>query len=168
MIEGAFSKKDDELYRKNVGIVLLNKEKKIFVGRRFGSSVNNISWQMPQGGMTGEETEEEALIREIKEEIGILPNSFKVLAKTIGHHYYTIPKKMRKSIWNNIYVGQKQRWFLADFIGSDEDININTDFPEFEKWKWETAENIANNAISFKKDLYIEVLTEFGLLNEDF
>ena len=166
MIEDVFSKKDDELYRRNVGIVLQNTEKMIFVGRRLGSSLN--SWQLPQGGMMEDETEEECLDREVREEIGILPNLFHVVQKSVDYHYYEIPKKMRKSIWNNIYVGQKQRWFLADFKGIDEDININTEFPEFDEWRWFTPERVIENVISFKKDIYIDILKEFNLLDESF
>jgi putative (di)nucleoside polyphosphate hydrolase len=164
MIESAFFKERDGLYRRNVGVVLINSENKIFVGKRFGTTISNPSWQMPQGGVSDSETEEETLTREVKEEIGILPHSFTVLRKTRKHYYYVIPKKMRKSVWNNIYVGQKQRWFLARFTGKDEDININTEFPEFEEWKWQSASGILENAVSFKKDVYEGVFTEFNLL----
>lgn len=166
MIEDIFSKKNDELYRKNVGVVLQNNQKMIFVGRRFGSSL--ASWQLPQGGMMEGETEEDCLNREIREEIGILPNLFHVIGKSDDYHYYDIPKKMRKSIWNNIYVGQKQRWFNAKFTGVDEDININTEFPEFEEWKWLEPEKVVESVISFKKEIYIDILKEFNLLDENF
>lgn len=162
MIEDAFIREGDEFYRKNVGAVILNKEKEIFVGKRFGSQFN-ISWQMPQGGIGENETEEEAIARELQEEVGILKNSFRIISKTKDHHYYTIPKKMRKSAWNNIYVGQRQRWFLIEFLGKDEDFNIQTEFPEFLEWKWIKSSEIIENSISFKKEIYATILTEFGL-----
>lgn len=166
MIQDALSQKNDELYRKNVGVVLRNKEGCLFVGRRFGSSLN--SWQLPQGGIIEGETEEECLTREIREEIGILPNLFNIIQKSSKYYYYVIPKKMRKSIWNNIYVGQKQRWFLADFIGTNSDININTDFPEFEEWQWFSPDKVIEKVVAFKKEIYIDVLEEFKLLDESF
>lgn len=165
MIEDVFFKKDDELYRKNVGIVLRNKQGLLFVGRRFGSS--QTSWQLPQGGITEGETEEECLVREIREEVGILPNIFNIVAKSSKYHYYVIPKKMRKSVWNNIYVGQKQRWFLAEFTGTDDEININTEFPEFEEWNWFTPEQAILNVIAFKKEIYIDIFKEFKLIDEN-
>jgi putative (di)nucleoside polyphosphate hydrolase len=167
MIQDAFIREGDEFYRKNVGAIILNKNKEIFVGKRFGTQVK-VSWQMPQGGIGENETEEDALFREMEEEIGILQNNFSILGKTQDHHYYTIPKKMRKSAWNNIYVGQRQRWFLLEFKGKDEDFNINTEFPEFAEWKWLSAEDVIENAISFKREIYLKVLIEFNLLHENF
>lgn len=163
IIEDAFERKGKEIYRKNVGIALINKERKIFVGKRFGHSFP-ISWQMPQGGMGQNEEEEDTLIREIREELGLLPNTFEVIQKSQHYYYYVIPPEMRNSVWNNIYAGQKQRWFLLNFIGQDTDINIQTEFPEFEIWKWATPEEVLSSIIFFKKDIYSKLLTEFDLI----
>lgn len=165
MIEDAFDKEKGGIYRKNVGAVILNSKKQIFVGKRFGTSFAGNFLQMPQGGIKDDETEEEALMREIKEEVGILPNIFNIVKKTEGYYYYEIPQKMRKSVWNNIYIGQKQRWFLLSFNGKDEDINVNTDFPEFEGWKWLEPKEVIEHVISFKKDIYKKIFLEFNLLN---
>jgi putative (di)nucleoside polyphosphate hydrolase len=165
MIEDSFVKGEDGLYRKNVGIVLQNKEGMVFVGQRFGTG--HTTWQMPQGGIGDGETEEEALTREIAEEIGIFPNSFEVVSKTKDYYYYVIPKRMRKSIWNNLYIGQRQRWFLGIFKGKDEDINISTEFPEFNEWCWMSPLEISEKAIIFKQDLYKKVFFEFKLITED-
>ena len=166
MIENAFEKEGDNFYRRNVGAILVNSEKKIFAGRRFGGT-DKVTWQMPQGGILDTETEEEALTREVQEEVGILPNVFTVISKTSGYHCYVIPKKMRQSVWNNLYVGQKQRWFLLHFTGIDDDINIATEFPEFMEWKWLSPAQIVENAVIFKRDIYIKVLIEFNLLPND-
>jgi putative (di)nucleoside polyphosphate hydrolase len=166
MIENAFFKEKDGIYRKNVGVVLINSKNEVFVGKRFGTAISSPSWQMPQGGVSEGETEEETLIREIKEEVGVFPHSFIILKKSRRHYYYVIPKKMRKSVWNNIYVGQKQRWFFAKFTGKDDDININTEFPEFEEWKWQKPQEVLENAVSFKKDVYEGVFIEFNLIKK--
>ncbi len=150
------------LYRKNVGAVLLNKENKIFAGIRFGASQAN-SWQMPQGGIMEGETEEQALIREMQEEIGIFPHSFNIIKKTAKRLKYTIPEEMRRTVWQKLYIGQEQRWFLVQFTGSDEDINVNGDFPEFKKWAWQTPENLIKSIVYFKRDVYINVFKEFNL-----
>lgn len=165
MIENSFEKESDGLYRKNVGVVLVNHEGKIFAGKRFGGAAQ-VAWQMPQGGILDNETEEEALVREVQEEIGILPNTFTVLSKTQGHYHYVIPKKMRQSVWNNLYIGQRQRWFLAKFTGTNDDINIETEFPEFAQWKWLSPSEIVENAVLFKKKIYADVFAEFNLLPE--
>jgi putative (di)nucleoside polyphosphate hydrolase len=155
-------KKNIGIYRKNVGFILQNNNKEILVGKRYGSAAS--SWQMPQGGILENEIEEDALSREVYEEIGLAVNSYKIIQKSEGYYYYTIPEHMRKSIWQNLYIGQKQRWFLANFTGEDSDININGAFPEFEEWKWCKPSEVLLQAISFKQNVYHAIFSDFKLI----
>lgn len=154
--------KQQGLYRKNVGFILQNDKQEIFVGRRCGALT--VSWQMPQGGILENEPEEDALTREVYEEIGLALNSYKILKKSSQYYYYTVPKNMRKTVWQNLYIGQKQRWFLAQFTGKDSDININGAFPEFQEWKWGNPQDILLSTIPFKKNLYTSVFEDFKLI----
>lgn len=150
---------DDSLYRKGVGIILVNKDKKVFLGKRKNDFVN--SWQLPQGGIEENEDEEKAAYRELLEEVGI--NNAQLIIKSADYYYYNIPVTLRKKIWNNKYIGQKQRWFLFNFLGNDNDININYHHDiEFSKWKWEEWDNIVSQAIHFKRNLYRKLIKEFG------
>ena len=163
MSEASLKPQEKGLYRNNVGVILLNSSKKIFVGRRFGTNFGKSSWQMPQGGIIDDETEEGAISREIYEEIGLVSNSYNIIKKSARYHYYTIPQRMRKTVWQNLYIGQKQRWFLAEFKGKDEDVNINVPFPEFEEWSWKSPDEIMQTVIPFKKDVYKSIFEEFNL-----
>lgn len=152
--------KPDYLYRSGVGIVLLNAKKEIFVGKRIDN--NSDAWQMPQGGLDVGESEDVAMFRELKEETGIDGAHIKVLKKSHGHHYYNLPYKLQKKFWGGKYLGQKQRWYLAEFIGDESAINIATEHPEFSDWKWIAGGNILNAIVGFKRELYADVLDEFA------
>ncbi|MFT4967307.1 MAG: putative (di)nucleoside polyphosphate hydrolase [Candidatus Deianiraeaceae bacterium] len=152
------NKKQDHLYRPNVGCVLM-KNNKIFVAKRIGHRTD--TWQMPQGGVNSEEEYEDALLRELKEEIGT--NNIEVIKQSSYYRYYKIPKNMSLQMWGGKYIGQKQRWFLANFKGEDAEINIDTAIPEFEAWKWLDVDSTINKAVFFKKDIYIDVLAEFNI-----
>jgi len=152
--------KPDHLYRSGVGIVIINRDKKIFVGKRIDN--NSDAWQMPQGGIDASESEDDAMIRELKEETGIISDNIRLLSKSQGHYYYNLPYKLQKKFWGGKYLGQKQRWYLAEFLGDDSAINIATEDPEFSQWKWVSKQEILSKIVSFKLELYEEVIREFS------
>jgi putative (di)nucleoside polyphosphate hydrolase len=149
--------KPDHLYRSGVGIVVINKDKKIFVGKRIDN--HSDAWQMPQGGLDAGEDEDSAMGRELAEETGI--KDIKVLAKSAGYFYYNLPYKLQKKFWGGKFLGQKQRWYLVEFLGKDQDINIATESAEFSEWKWIDKNEILDVIVSFKKELYRDIINEF-------
>lgn len=151
--------KPDYLYRSGVGIMLINGEKRIFVGKRIDN--NSDAWQMPQGGIDAGEEEDSAVIRELKEETGISENSIKILQKSHDYYYYNLPYKLQKKFWGGKYLGQRQRWYLAEFVGDENAINVSTEDPEFSEWKWIAQDEITSAIVSFKRDLYRSVISEF-------
>lgn len=153
------STKPDYLYRSGVGVMLINREKKIFVGKRIDN--NSDAWQMPQGGIDAGESEDEAMFRELKEETGIPDSSIRVLHKSQGHHYYNLPYKLQKKFWGGKYLGQKQRWYLAELISDEKVINIQTENPEFSDWKWISKDEIISAIVAFKRGLYEDIIKEF-------
>ncbi len=150
----------DYLYRSGVGITLINQKKEIFVGKRIDN--NSDAWQMPQGGIDAGESEDEAMFRELKEETGIPNFGVKVLQKSQKYHYYNLPYNLQKKFWGGKYLGQKQRWYLAEFIGDENLIDIHSEDPEFSHWKWISRDTILRSIVAFKRDLYEEILTEFS------
>ena len=151
--------KPDHLYRKGVGIMLINKIGQIFVGKRLDN--NQEAWQMPQGGIDVGEDENIAVLRELKEETGIDGKNIKIISKSKNHYYYNLPQELRRKLWHGRYLGQKQRWYLMQFLGDDDEINVNTEHPEFLDWKWVEKKEITKMAVGFKKNLYIDVVREF-------
>ncbi len=149
--------KPDHLYRSGVGIVVINHNKKIFVGKRIDN--HSDAWQMPQGGLDAGENEDTAMWRELAEETGI--KNIKVIAKSNGYFYYNLPYKLQKKFWGGKFLGQKQRWYLVEFLGEDKDININTEAAEFSEWKWIDQKEILDVIVSFKKELYLDIINEF-------
>lgn len=144
-----------------MGGVILNRENKIFVGYR---SDGLQSWQMPQGGIDEGEQPMEAFLREMKEEVGT--NQFDILASTQKWYQYDFPAEIREKLQNlykNNIQGQEQLWFLCR-INENTVINIKTDHPEFSDYKWATSSEVINDCVSFKRDVYINVLKEFNLL----
>ncbi len=157
------SKYYEKGWRISVGITLLNKEKKIFMGERID---NQGAWQMPQGGvriLVNEELESAAK-RELYEETGI--KNAEIINVSKNWYYYYLPEPLRKKLWGGKFVGQKQKWFLFDFVGEDKDINLMADKkPEFNHWGWFKPSDIPNKIVSFKKEIYCKVLQEFKLIN---
>ncbi len=145
------------LYRKGVGIFLLNKEKNVWVGKRLDNK--NEFWQMPQGGVEKNESYKEAMLRELKEEIGT--NNVKILGVNNGYLRYTIPKKISENIWDGKFKGQSQKWFVCEYLDSDAKINLNAYKPEFSEWKWVSPILITKLAVPFKKKLYKNILKIF-------
>lgn len=154
------SAKPDYLYRSGVGIMIINAQKQIFVGKRIDN--NSDAWQMPQGGIDVNENEDDAMLRELKEETGINANQVRVINKSRGHYYYNLPYKLQKKFWGGKYLGQKQRWYLIEFIGDDSAVNISTEDPEFSEWKWVSQKEIVSHIVSFKRELYEDVMLEFA------
>lgn len=153
------SPKPDHLYRFGVGIVLVNDKKEIFAGKRIDNKSD--TWQMPQGGIDNNENEDLAVIRELEEETGINKSKVKILEKTKKHLYYNLPYKLQKKFWGGKYLGQRQRWYLAQFTGQDSDINIATEDPEFSQWKWINKDDILSHVVNFKQQMYADIFEEF-------
>lgn len=146
-------------YRPCVGMVVLNEYGQIFFGKRIDNS--SKYWQMPQGGVDEGEGLEQAALRELEEEIGT--NNVQVLGQTKDWLYYDLPDELVAKVWNGKYRGQKQIWFCVQLLGDDGEININTENPEFEDWKWSNPDQVIENAIEFKKDIYRKVLDYFNI-----
>jgi len=155
-----FNDKPDYLYRIGVGAMVINSQKKIFVGKRIDNNSN--SWQMPQGGVDSGEDEDVAVFRELYEETGIDKNSVKIIKKSSQYFYYNLPYNLQKKFWGGKYLGQKQRWYILQFEADDSIININLESPEFCEWQWVDKHEIIDLIVNFKKQLYRDVLNEFN------
>ena len=140
-------------YRSGVGIVVLNKENKVFVARRIDNPKN--FWQMPQGGVDKNENYLNAALRELEEETSI--KSVELIKELDGLITYDLPDHLLGIIWKGRYKGQTQKWFLLRFVGSDNEINIKTKHPEFLEWKWVDLKEITELVVSFKLELYKKV-----------
>ncbi len=139
--------------RSGVGIVVLNKQNKVFVARRIDNPKN--FWQMPQGGVDKGEDLLSAAYRELEEETSI--NEVELIKEIEGTITYELPKHLLGIIWKGKYKGQKQKWFLMRYLGKDEDINIKTSKPEFLEWKWIDLEMITTVVVDFKLHVYKEL-----------
>ncbi|KIE04336.1 RNA pyrophosphohydrolase [Candidatus Jidaibacter acanthamoeba] len=144
-------------FRYGVGIMLINNENKVFVGQRVKES--SEAWQMPQGGIDEGENPDQALMREVLEEIGT--DNIEIIAGSSDWYQYNIPEQFIPLWWGGKYIGQKQKWYLAKFLGNDSEININTEIPEFINWKWVDVEELPELIVSFKKKLYQDLVEEF-------
>ena len=147
-------------YRKNVGMILVNAKGHIFAGKRLDN--NTDAWQMPQGGIDEGETPETAAFRELTEETGIHRSKARVLGSTAGWLSYDIPVKLIPQLWNGQYRGQEQKWFAFEFLGTDTDININTQEPEFSEWAWKSKDDLLSSIVPFKVEVYQKVFLELG------
>ena len=146
-------------YRKCVGIMILNNQKEILVGRRLDHPSG--FWQMPQGGIDKNEIPEEAVWREMMEEIGT--NNAKLHKISSQWINYEIPEETLKHLpWGEIYIGQTQKWFIFYFSGNNNDINVETQNPEFSEWKWIDHNKLIENAVPFKRKVYETILDEFA------
>ena len=145
-------------YRKCVGMMILNSNKEILVGRRLDHPSGY--WQMPQGGIDDNENRKEAVWREMLEEIGT--NKAELIKISNQWINYDIPSETLKTLpWGDIYIGQTQKWFAFLFLGEDNDINVGTDNPEFSEWKWTRMDSIVDSIVPFKRDVYAKILKEF-------
>ena len=139
--------------RSGVGIVVLNKENKVFVAKRIDNPKN--FWQMPQGGVDEGEDFLKAAYRELEEETSI--KNVELIKELDGTITYELPDRFLGLIWKGKYRGQKQKWFLMRFVGSDSEINIKTKHPEFLEWKWVELDKITDLVVDFKLHVYKEV-----------
>ena len=142
--------------RSGVGIVLLNKENKVFVAKRIDNPKN--FWQMPQGGIDKGEDFYTAALRELKEETSI--TSVKLIKEIEGNFTYILPDNLIGIIWKGKFRGQKQKWFIMRFTGDKSEINIKTKHPEFLDWKWINLENLTEIAVPFKLEVYKKLTPE--------
>ena len=146
--------------RIGVGIILLNSNNQVFVGKRIDNPKN--FWQMPQGGVNQNENFLEAAKRELEEETGI--KSVKLIKELSGWFEYNLPKNLL-GIWKGKYKGQKQKWFIMKFVGKDNEINVKTKNPEFLSWKWIDSSELPNIAVSFKLNIYKKLKQALNSLN---
>ena len=142
--------------RSGVGIVILNKENKIFVAKRIDNPKN--FWQMPQGGTNGNEDFYTAALRELKEETSIV--SVKLIKEIEDKLTYIFPDHLIGIIWKGKFKGQKQKWFIMKFVGNESEINIKTKHPEFLDWKWIDLEDLTKIAVNFKLEVYRQIKSE--------
>ena len=147
--------------RTGVGILLLNHENKIFVGKRIDNPAN--SWQMPQGGVNENENFLQAAKRELEEETGI--KSVTVIKELDGWQKYDLPKNLLGKIWKGKYRGQKQKWFVMRFLGKPDEINVKTKNPEFFDWQWIELSKLPIIAVHFKIDIYKRIKEQLTSLN---
>ena len=145
--------------RIGVGIILLNKNNQVFVGKRRDNPGNK--WQMPQGGVEDGEDFITAMKRELLEETSII--NIKILKEINRTFEYELPKKLIGIIWKGKFRGQKQKWFITKFLGEDSEINLNTKNPEFIDWKWIEPKKLPEVIVNFKKNLYKNLLKEINL-----
>ena len=145
-------------YRRCVGMMILNTQNEILVGRRIDHPSGY--WQMPQGGIDQNEIPEEAVWREMMEEIGT--NNAKLIHTSTQWLHYDIPEETLKTLpWGKKYIGQTQRWFVFRFTGKDSDINVETANPEFSEWKWAKYESLVESIVPFKREIYKKIMVEF-------
>ena len=144
--------------RIGVGIALLNRENKIFVGKRVDNPTN--SWQMPQGGVDKNEDFLQAAKRELEEETGI--RTVEVIKELNEWMTYDLPKNLLGKLWKGKYRGQKQKWFIMKFLGKNDEINIRTKKPEFLDWKWINSSDLPEVAVDFKVNIYKKMAKELA------
>lgn len=149
------STSSSDSYRAGVGIMLLNSQNQVFVGKR--ADTEGEAWQMPQGGIDEDEEPRKAAFRELREEIGT--DNAQVIAESKAWLRYELPPQLRQR-WNNRWQGQQQKWFIMRFRGLDSDINVATEHPEFSTWKWVSVDHLPNLIVTFKRQLYIDLLAE--------
>jgi putative (di)nucleoside polyphosphate hydrolase len=148
---------DREGFRPNVGIILCNAKDEVFWGKR----IREHSWQFPQGGIKRGETPEQAMYRELHEEIGLLPEHVRILGRTRGWLRYEVPSHWIKREWRGSYRGQKQIWFLLRLVGRDSDVSLRaSSHPEFDAWRWHNYWVPLESVIEFKRGVYEQALSE--------
>jgi putative (di)nucleoside polyphosphate hydrolase len=146
-------------YRPGAGVMLLNREGKVFVAQRIDSTLE--AWQMPQGGLDPGENPEEGALRELEEETGISRDKVEIVAVAPAPLTYDLPADLVGKLWQGRWRGQQQHWYLARFLGEDGDVNIATETPEFRAWRWADPDELPKLIVPFKKELYEAVLAAF-------
>ncbi|MCB1858676.1 MAG: RNA pyrophosphohydrolase [Gammaproteobacteria bacterium] len=152
---------DSEGYRPNVGIILCNNKRRLFWGRRVGQN----AWQFPQGGIRRDETPEQAMFRELEEEVGLAPHQVEVLGVTEDWLHYQLPKRFLRHHCQPLCIGQKQRWFLLRVLCEETDFCLDhSKKPEFDGWRWVKYWQPLREVIYFKRRVYSRALEELAPL----
>jgi putative (di)nucleoside polyphosphate hydrolase len=150
-------------YRRCVGLVLLDRTGRIFAGQRIDApDPAKAAWQMPQGGIDDGEAPDQAALRELAEETGITADKVEIIRESRDWLPYDLPRHLVPKLWNGRFRGQKQRWFAIRFHGTDADVNIHTDTPEFRVWTWMEHSELIDHIVPFKRDTYSRVFAEFA------
>lgn len=150
---------DDEGYRSGIGIILVNANRQVFLGKRLGMD----AWQFPQGGVRQDETPAETMHRELQEEIGLNPEDVKIMVESKEWLRYDLPKRLIRRRTQPVCIGQKQKWFLLRLINPSASINLlATDDPEFDSWAWVSYWYPLRQIVSFKRKVYEAVMQEFA------
>ncbi len=144
-------------YRPGVGILLFNEARQVFVGQRIDNRAE--AWQMPQGGIDDGETPEQAAMRELEEEVGTA--KAEIIARSATPYRYDLPAELIPQLWKGRFRGQEQHWFAMKFLGTDADITIATEHPEFCAWKWVELAEVPELIVPFKRELYRQLVAEF-------
>ena len=147
-------------YRPCAGVMLVNREGKVFVGQRLDSTLE--AWQMPQGGLDPGEEAEAGALRELEEETGIPRDKVEIIARCPEQLLYDLPDDLIGKVWKGKWRGQRQTWFLMRFTGEDADVNLQTPEPEFRAWKWAEPQELPDLIVPFKQGLYRDVLKAFA------
>lgn len=144
-------------YRPCVGIMLLNPDRQVFVGRRVETVIE--AWQMPQGGIDSGEDPATAALRELGEEVGT--HKAEILAESPSWYSYDLPGHLIGKAWGGRYRGQRMKWFALRFLGTDDDIDVNTAHPEFDDWRWVDMRQVTQLVVPFKRAMYEQVIDAF-------
>ena len=147
-------------YRAGVGVMLMNPAGEVFVGQRLDSTLE--AWQMPQGGIDDGEEPRAAAFRELYEETGVEAHLAEIVAESTGWLCYDLPDDLVGKIWGGQYCGQRQKWFVMRFLGTDADVRIDLHEPEFRTWRWASPKLLPELIVPFKRKLYAEILAEFA------
>jgi putative (di)nucleoside polyphosphate hydrolase len=150
----------DEGYRPGVGVMLINRERKAWVGQRIDSTLE--AWQMPQGGLDPGEEALAGALRELEEETGIHRALVEIVTRAEEELTYDLPDDLIGKVWKKRWRGQRQTWFLARFLGEDSDVRIDTADPEFRAWKWAEPRELPAMIVPFKKKLYTDLVEIFA------
>ncbi len=148
-------------YRPNVGIMLRNADGLIFTAQRKDRPAGTEAWQMPQGGIDEGEDVQTAALRELEEETGVTPDLVTIEAESANWIDYDLPPELQGKLWKGKWRGQTQKWVLMRFHGTDDQINIFTDEPEFTEWRWSRVEDLVPGIVPFKRDVYRAVIAAF-------
>lgn len=150
---------DEEGFRHGVGIILVNSRRQLFLAKRIGKD----AWQFPQGGMMDDETPEQAMLRELKEEVGLQPEDVKVLSMSRRWLRYRLPKRLIRHHSKPLCIGQKQKWFLLRLVNNDAKIDLSmTEKPEFDSWAWVSYWYPLSQVVAFKRRVYNMAMREFA------